>query len=530
MAAIARPFRILLVVLAVVVALFTVAGFFLRARLRNVDEYTRVWVVRELSQRFDSQIELESIHVEVWPRMRVQGKGLTVHYHNRSDVPPMIRIREFTFNAGLIGLFRPVKHIGDVSVKNMIITIPPRGQKEKNETPRPTARRSPSPIVIIDKLVCDDTTLFFISSRPGKDPLDFDIHDLVLTDVGTGQPFAFRGNLTNAKPKGEIATQGEFGSWDSDQPGNSPVSGTYQFTHADLNPFPGIGGILSSTGKFNGPLDRLGVDGQTDTSDFSIDPVGRGVPLHTDFSATVNGTDGDTFLHPVRALLGKSLIIANGSVVLVRAKHGHQIDLDVTAPGARLQDILSLAVKADKPSMTGTIKLRTKLMIAPSKDKVVDKLHLDGDFDADDARFTSATVRDKLQSLSRHAMGQPTNQEAGSAISDLKGHFRLENGVITFTRLNFSVEGVAILLDGTYNMHGGELNFRGDLKLNATISQTMTGWKSTLAKPFDPLFKKGGSGTVLPITITGTREDPVFGVSIFHKSFKKQMNTQKPQQ
>jgi hypothetical protein len=529
MAAIARPFRILFIALAVVVALLAAAGLFVRSRLRNVDEYTRAWVVRELSQRFDSQIELQFIHVEVWPRLRVQGKGLTVRYHNRTDVPPMIRIREFNFETGIIGLFRPVKHIDGVKVKNMVITFPPRDHKEKSDTPHLATHHSSSPAVIIDKLVCDDTTLFFISSHPGKDPLDFDIHDLVLTDVGAGQAFAFRGNLTNAKPKGEIATQGKFGPWDSDQPGNSPVLGTYQFTHADLNPFPGIGGILSSTGKFNGPLDLLVVDGQTDTPDFSIDPVGRGVPLHTDFSATVNGTDGDTFLHPVRALLGKSLIIANGSVVLVRAKHGHQIDLDITAPAARLEDILSLAVKADKPPMIGTIKLRTKLMIPPSRDKVVDKLHLDGDFDADDARFTSATVREKLQSLSRHAMGEPTNQEAGSAISDLKGHFHLENGVITFTHLNFSVEGAAVLLDGTYDMHGGGLNFHGNLKLKATISETLTGWKSTLAKPLDPLFKKGNSGTVLPITITGTREDPIFGVSIFHKSFKKQMNTQKPQ-
>ncbi len=529
MAAPARPFRKLYFFLALILALLVASGLFLRARLRRIDEFTRDWVVRDLSQRFNSQVELESLHVHVWPLMGVQGQGLTVHYHNRADVPPLIRIQEFSFNAGLIGLFRPVKHIDNVTVRNMILTIPPREHKEKAEASPPASNHGPTPAVIIDKVVCDDTTLFFMSNKPGKDPLDFELHDLVLNDVGADQPFAFHGNLTNAKPKGEIATQGKFGPWDLDRPGNTPVSGNYQFTHADLNPFPGIGGILSSTGKYHGPLDELAVDGQTDTPNFSIDPVGRGVPLHTDFSATVDGTDGDTLLHPVKALLGKSVITANGSVVLVRAKQGHLINLDVVAPAARLEDILSLAMKADKPPMTGTLKLHTKLTIPPSKAKAVDKLLLDGDFDAPDARFTSPEIRSKLQSLSRHGMGEPSNQDAGSAVSDLEGHFHLENAVITFTKLSFSVEGAAILLDGTYKIHGGDLDFHGHLKLDATVSQTMTGVKSAIAKPFDPLFKKGGSGTVLPITITGTRENPVFGVSIFHKSFKKEMNAPKPQ-
>jgi hypothetical protein len=383
--------------------------------------------------------------------------------------------------------------------------------------------------VIVDRINCNDTTIFFISKKPGKDPLDFDIHDLLLTDVGAEQSFDFRGNLTNAKPKGEIATKGKFGPWDLDQPGSTPVSGDYQFTDADLDPFPGIGGTLSSIGKYNGPLDSLSVAGQTDTPNFSIDPVGRGVPLHTDFSATVDGTDGDTFLHPVRAVLRNSVITTNGSVVLQRAKQGHLITLDVDAPAAQLVDILELAMKSDKPPLAGTIKLHTKLVIPPSKANAIDKLLLDGDFDTANARFTSSDIRNKLASLSRHGLGQPNDPNAGSPVSDLKGHFHVENAVVTFTHLNFSVEGAAVLLDGTYKMHGGELDFHGHLQMKASLSETVTGAKSVLLKPLDPLLKKGKSGTVIPVMITGTRENPVFGVSIFHKTFKKEMGTQKQQ-
>lgn len=496
---------------------------FIHARLHNIDEFARAWVVRDLSERFDSTIDLESLHVQIWPYMTAKGRNLTVHYHNRFDVPPLIHISEFGFNLGLSGIIHPVKHISSVILSDMVITIPPRNKDEKKGSPT----HIPAQNVIIDRIICNDTSILFISKKPGKDPLDFDIHNLFLTDVGAGRPFDFRGNLTNAKPKGEIATTGSFGPWDSDQPGNTPVSGTYQFTNADLNLFPGIGGTLSSTGKYNGPLDDLSVDGQTDTPNFTLGPVGRGVPLHTEFSATVDGTDGDTFLHPVRAVLGNSVIIANGSVVLQRAKQGHLINLDVDAPAARLEDILKLAMKSDKPPLTGAIKLRTKLVIPPSKEKAIDKLLLDGDFDADDAHFTSAEIRDKLASLSRHGLGEPADPNAGSAVSYLKGHFHVENAVVTFAHLDFTVEGAAVLLDGSYKLHGGELDFRGHLELQAKLSESVTGVKSILLKPIDPFFKKGKAGSVIPITITGMRDNPIFAVSIFHKAFKKDLGAQK---
>ena len=143
--------------------------------------------------------------------------------------------------------------------------------------------------------------------------------------------------------------------------------GHYKFSDADLDPFPGIGGKLSSTGTYKGELDRIEAQGVTDTPNFSLDPVGKTVPLHTEFSATVDGTNGDTYLHPVRATLIHSLIIANGSVVRVPEKKGHNITLDVVAPKARLEDLLQLATKSTKPMMSGLVNLKTKMILPPGK-------------------------------------------------------------------------------------------------------------------------------------------------------------------
>ena len=71
----------------------------------------------------------------------------------------------------------------------------------------------------------------------------------------------------------------------------------------------------------------------------------------------------------------------------------------------------------------------------------------------------------------------------------------------------------------------GELDFAGHLVLQAKLSQTVNGPKSFFLKAFDPFFGKKGAGTVLPIRITGTRENPVFGVSVLHKSFQKPLKS-----
>ena len=59
------------------------------------------------------------------------------------------------------------------------------------------------------------------------------------------------------------------------------------------------------------------------------------------------------------------------------------------------------------------------------------------------------------------------------------------------------------------------LDFKGQLLLNAKISQTTTGWKSLLLKVVDPLFKgKNGSGSAIPIKISGSRNAPDFGLDV----------------
>jgi uncharacterized protein involved in outer membrane biogenesis len=73
---------------------------------RNIDDRTREWVVRELRSRFEGEVELQDLQVRVYPRMGVTGEGLTIRYHNRTDLPPMFHIERFSFNLGVLGILR----------------------------------------------------------------------------------------------------------------------------------------------------------------------------------------------------------------------------------------------------------------------------------------------------------------------------------------------------------------------------------------------------------------------------------------
>jgi uncharacterized protein involved in outer membrane biogenesis len=513
--------KIFLICAANVTAFFLIAFVAAYLQKRAAKLRTRDWIVQVLEHKFRSDVELADFRVKVFPWMGVSGQGLSLRYRNAPSAPPLIRIEKFSFELGFLGIFQTPHRIPRVHIQRMVITVPP--SELRDPAPPESKDNARIPQVTVSEIECDNTELLMLSNKPGKDPLDWEIHNLVLHEVAPNKPFSFRGTLTNAKPKGEISTEGDFGPWNPEDPGATPVSGSYGFEHADLGPFPGIAGILSSTGKYRGQLDQLEVTGQTETPDFSLDRAGKPVPLHTDYSATVDGTNGDTLLHPVHAILGQSVIVAAGSVVKVPGSQGHQITLDVTTPKAHIEDILQLAINSDKPFLRGAVDIKAKLSLPPGKEKVIDKMRLNGSFAITNGRWSNTEMREKLQSFSRQAQGEPEDEEAGSAVTDLRGQFVLKDSVILFSNLTFSLPGAAVQLAGSYEIHSQKVDMQGHLKMDAKLSQTMTGAKSFFLKAIDPLFSKNGAGTDLPISITGTQQNPVIGVTVFHTKFEKQM-------
>ena len=376
--------------------------------------------------------------------------------------------------------------------------------------------------MIIDTLVSNNARLVIIPRKPGKEPKIWDIHTLKMHRVGVEQGMPFAATITNAVPPGEIYADGGFGPWNSESPGRTPLSGTFTFDNADLSVFEGIAGTLSSRGSFGGSLDYIDVNGETETPDFLIKIGGHPFGLNTRYHAIVDGTNGDTRLEQIDARFLQTTLTAKGAVLDgPPGTHGRTVSLDVAIPQGRIEDIMQMAVKQKTPPMVGGMQLTTKFLLPPGQSDVVDRLRLNGQFTLSGAKFTNREVQKKIVELSRRGRGKvdtPASQEA--VASDFKGQFALGGAGLALKKLMFAVPGAQVHLDGSYALRREVLAFKGNLLLDAKVSQTVSGWKSLLLKIADPLFSRNGGGSSIPIKIEGTRNDPKFGLDM-ERVFKR---------
>lgn len=509
---------ILLAAIAVVLTVLFVAVISLPIR----SETLRVRVIELLSDQLESEVTIETLEGRVFPRVSVSGGGVVIRHKGRTDVPPLISIDRFEIRGSMRDLLRQPRRVGEVRLQGLRVQIPPgsddepNGEGETSDEAGRTATAGKLEQVIIERFEAPDTVITLIPKRAGKQPKVFTVHHLVMSGLGINQKIPYIATLTNPVPKGEIETSGTFGPWNVAEPARTPVSGKYVFENANLDTIDGLAGTLHSSGEFTGPLNRIEVKGTTETPDFQIDVGGAAVPLHTRFTAIVDGSDGDTYLQEVNAKLLNSEMTARGAVIGLEGVPGRQVEVDVTMPNGRIEDLLKLAVASEKPLLVGGVQLEAKLVIPREKRKVIDKMRLRGSFGLTQAKFTDPEVQSKLTGFSRRGQGIKADEPVGEVLTNLRGNLVLENAVASFSRLTFAVPGAQVELAGRYAMRSEALDFRGKLKMQATLSEVAGGGvKGFFLKVFDPFFKEPGAGLVLPIRITGTRKAPKFGLDMF---------------
>jgi hypothetical protein len=465
-----------------------------------------------LRTRFQSQVEFSDFSVQLVPRVEITITGLVMHHKGRTDIPPLFQIDKVTMHSTIRSLMKPNPEITLVQVDGLKISTPPRvrgGKPMLHGTDQDLARKFP---VTVDELVADDADIVVLRADQ-KTPHEFPIHHLHIENLNFDQPADFQAILTNALPKGEINSYGKFGPWNAEDPAETPATGDYTFYNADLGTLKGLSGTLSSTGKFEGPLDYLTVNGETDTPNFALRTANHPVALHTDFSAVVDGTNGNTYLKSVTAKFLHTTLLVNGEIVDERKDiKSRTIMLDAVSRGARVEDLIQLTTKTDKPVMTGDVNLHTKILIPEKNMDLMERLQLQGQFGIGGIQFTNSSTQGKIDTLSRKGQGQPKDMDITDVVSEMKGSFGLKNAVVDFSDLSFGVTGANINLNGTYNLDNEALDFHGQLKLQAKLSQTTTGVKSFFLKAVDPFFKGKDAGTVVAIKITGTKDNPSFGL------------------
>jgi hypothetical protein len=494
-------------------------------------------IITTLSAKLDSDVELGGLSLRVFPGLRADGADLTIRRRGTpAGRPPLISIKKFHVDANLMGLWR--KHVDHVQLDGLDINILPKAERveqEAHQSPRSTAtapgNAAPAPEqtpaekrndplksggVVIDRVDTNDARLIIVPDRDDKAPKVWAIHHLTMHDLGATHSWPFHATLTNGVPPGEIDVNGGFGPWNRDEPGDTPLNGDFVFAKADLGVFKGISGTLSSHGSFDGTLSRLTANGETDTPDFTIKVGGHPFPLHAKYLALIDGTNGDTRLENIDAWFLSSYLNAKGAVLdAPKGQHGRTVTLDVHMDKSRIEDIMKMAVKAASPPMVGTLKLNTKFLLPPGENDVSERLRLDGQFWIGSAKFTNYDVQGKIEELSKRGSAKTAAAVKERVASDFRGRFKLADGRLVLPDLTFAVPGAKVQLAGVYAIKPETIDFKGQLLMDAKISQTVTGFKSVLLKAVDPLFKqKDGTGSAIPIKISGSRNAPEFGLDV----------------
>jgi hypothetical protein len=516
--------------------------------MHRVEPLLRAVIIEKLQDQFHARVELDSFHISLVKGLSAEGKGLRIWPPAEvagvtvpggapaSSGAPLIQLDEFRFHAPLHYDPRTPIRISAVQLKGLVVDIPPKSHfthapKTEQQGSRTEKKELSAALVhfAIGAVECEDAHLTLETSKPGKLPLVFDIARLKLTDVTADGAMHFDAHLTNPRPAGVILTSGSVGPWAVEDPGETPIAGSYEFHHADLSVFKGIAGMMESTGKYQGVLRNLVVDGETSTPDFRLTHFGTALPLKTTFHATVDGTNGDTWLQPVNAVLGQSHFTCEGEVIGSQAVKlpngtqqpaGHDIALKVNIPSGKMEDFLKLTSKSGPPLLTGDLTLKTTLDIPPGTQPVHERMKLNGHFSLDDAQFTSEKIQNDIEQLSLRGQGDPKDlkqakQNGGNDVrSVMQSDFTMAGGVINLPDLKYTVPGAEIDVAGKYGVEGSTLNFAGKAKMQATVSQMVGGWKGLLLKPADRFFKKDGAGTEIGFRIDGTRDDPKFGVDL----------------
>ncbi len=473
--------------------------------------FSRKAVVGELEDTSLSEVTVGAYHGTYFPRPGCVLEHVTFQHNAKPGSPPLITVESVRIEGSYAGLL--ARHVKVVRADGVHILVPPPNTENFRVNPRAT--------VVVDELIADGAILEV--SRRESPPLKFSFHNFTISNVGASGPATFHAKFSNPEPPGEISADGNFGPWNESQIGKTKVSGEYALEQANLGVFPGIAGILSSSGKFTGELDHIEVQGTTDTPKFTVTYSSHKVDLQTQFNAEVNGENGDTLLQHVAATFWKTTVWSKVGVEGKNGKPGKTVSAEIAVKDGRIQDILRLFAQAEQAPMSGVTGFYAKVSIPPGRRPFLKKVELEGDFGVDAGTFSNLATQQGVNHLSQGARGEPQVEakNEGTALSDLKGHVVLKDGTANLSNLSFTVPGASAHMHGTYDLIGEKIDLHGTLKTDSSPSKTSSGAKAMILKVLQPFFKKNRAGYEMPVKITGTYEHPSFGLDIGNGGDKK---------
>ena len=453
-------------------------------------------------------------------RVRVQGyrqtffpePGCTLENvtFDRNRRQPIAEAQTIHIRSSWLSVLTFRKHVRLVEAQGLHVYIP-------RDFPPPAKTGDSKGLgnVVIDELAADGTT---IDAGTGDEPARFLVYHLRLRNVGVEKQLTYTAVLDLPSPPGRVTSSGRIGPFSSGGRAGIPVEGSFELRDARLDKYKGLAGSIHGEGMFRGVFENIRVTGTATASQFEVNSSGNPVDLRTAFATAVNGMSGDVVLEHIKADFRETHLSVSGSVM---GSPGKVVSVDFVGDSARIEDLLAMFTRSEKPALEGPIDLRAHAELPPGDDPFLRRLVLQGSFAINNARWGRPLTRLKVNTLSARARGDKKQVEERTAdrvdpvVSQLKGTVSAKNGLATLSGVFFHVPGATATGGGNYNLMSKHVDLKGTVSMAADASEAASGFKSLLLKPFDRLLRRNKhKGANLPVSVTGQYPRPEYKVGL----------------
>ncbi len=491
-----RPWQIVLLILAPALAIGgSIAAIHWPYRYREIHPL--------LVDVFGNQVRIEHYHRIYFPHPGFVATDLTLSRGNMAAGPALGSVQTLMVEGRWKDLLLLRRRIRLVEVSGLHVVLNAPGAAAGSLKTGSAGGSLAGPTTPIEEMQIHNAVLDILHNNGSR--LTFAIRELVIDGLQRGRPMSYKVDLENAIPSGHIAATGDIGPLNPKDPGSIPVSGRFTFNQVKMSDVGDLHGILASTGYFSGPLSNIRADAISDTPDFAVDD-GAPTDVRGAIRCRVNALNGDVFLDWVKASTGRTTVTARGQI----AGSPKTAQIGFALEQGRAEDVLRPFMQESVPIL-GPVTLHGEAEIGPTGKPFLERLRVDGHFDAPAEQLTNRQTEKTLSAFSHRMQNGQSNGAAaqkdpdGEVFSSLSGPAIIRNGVVSTPGVLFRVAGAHVRLRGTFQFEDEAVYLTGTLKMDAPVSKATTGWKSIVLKPLDPFFhRKHRKGSKIPIAVTGS--------------------------
>jgi hypothetical protein len=466
-----------------------------------------------LQQVFQSRVDVKRYHRTYFPHPGFVAEDVTFYRHGDTRIPPLATVKKMTV-AGqwLVLIFHP-HTLYQIRLEGLHVQIPPPGTKARRMDFDNGVISTSDSKLRIESILADGTSLDFLR-HGGAPPLHFEFRTLAIHNVENQHPLEFTARVNLSEPGGTVVATGMLGPFRTSSYGTTPMSGTYSLIDADLQGLQGMWGHAAAGGRFGGIFSAMDVTGKAEIPDFRVGP-GHTVRMDAAYHLTVSGTNGDVEIENAEVKSGSSTITASGSV----AGSPRKVAVTIETKDSQVEDLLKI-VEESPPQVEGDVNFRAAVEFGEGPGRFLEKLNLKGDVSLEKMRLVDANKQEKVDAfsarVSRATAGGAAAGDAPKITMAARTQTRFEHGMAYFPDIRATMPGAEAHLHGTFNLLDTRIHLTGQVALERSLSDAVTGWKAALLKPLNPFFRHKDAGALVTVAITGTARQPKVGQDVLH--------------